>query len=821
MKKINVLVTAFLTFAFTVTSASTADIVSAASGYWTNAATWVGAAVPGAADNVTITNGHMITITGLDTYTVNSINIAADSSLTHHGNTNNTHLHMICLDVNNDCIVQGAINAAGLGYRFMYGGSGPGQPTNAYAGASHGGRGGITGAGEDCGNKTYGSLTAPTNLGSSVYVVQYPGGAVKLNVGGTLTLDGTISASASNTTSRGGPSGGSVYIRTGALAGNGSISANGGLTTHAGPHSGGGAGGRISVILTNSASFAGITMRAMGGSGSLQTLYRRGGAGTIYTETAAGFAELFLFNSSSNGHTTDMKSGDTWRFDRVSIYSNSILRVQDGATLQVPAGDVFQCESPTTATVRIENGGTLSAPADFAFDTVNILLEENAQLVGPTQMTIMPDGILSLGDGPVTATCDIVVNGVLSHGSSLFHLFGDITVNSNGNYRHHRNINASYVYRINAIVHGSVDIKGGGAINLKGFSREYPYGGGGALGSPSVQYGGAGHAGYGGNYLGYMGGIPYGSITAPTNLGSRTHTRNGGGAVQLDVRDVLTINGSINVDSVDTSADGIASPSAGSIFLRAGSIEGSGALTANAGVPNSTWGGGSGGRISLVLTNGNTFGNLVITAQGRGGVGSRRGAGGTIYLETASDGPGNGRLTIENGGVSSSVATVVSPNVSGTIVGDVILTNRAYFFIETNNSFVVNGSWSNAAVFGCDTGTTVFLAGPRAATVSGTNRFFNLVITNAGKTVSFTPGSSNAVAGNLILSRVILNSTQPGNAWHLDLQAGATQHVEKVRVRDSNASWGQTILANPLSIDEGDNLNWIFIPPAGTLIIAR
>ena len=84
---------------------------------------------------------------------------------------------------NNFTIVQGGeINVKGKGYAKS-------GPRYHREGAGYGGQGGNTGG------PTYGSITAPTNLGSGCLYVGYPaGGAVILTIGGTGTIDGTISA---------------------------------------------------------------------------------------------------------------------------------------------------------------------------------------------------------------------------------------------------------------------------------------------------------------------------------------------------------------------------------------------------------------------------------------------------------------------------------------------------------------------------------------------------------------------------------------------------------------------------------------------------
>jgi hypothetical protein len=74
------------------------------------------------------------------------------------------------------------------------------------------------------------------------------GGAVRLDVGGTVTIDGSIRADGVAPDRYWGGSGGSVYFTTGWLTGSGTIRANGGGATW--DYAAGGAGGRVAIVLT-------------------------------------------------------------------------------------------------------------------------------------------------------------------------------------------------------------------------------------------------------------------------------------------------------------------------------------------------------------------------------------------------------------------------------------------------------------------------------------------------------------------------------------------------------------------------------------------
>ena len=120
---------------------------------------------------------------------------------------------------------------------------------------------------------------------------QRGGGAVRVVVGGTLTLDGEATVSGqteSNTNSGGrtGGAGGSLDVTAGCLAGAGTMRANGGnYNDYSGP------GGRIAVRLTTpGADFTAFAGRIEAGGGSWWKGFddiHDASAGTVYLETAA------------------------------------------------------------------------------------------------------------------------------------------------------------------------------------------------------------------------------------------------------------------------------------------------------------------------------------------------------------------------------------------------------------------------------------------------------------------------------------------------------------------------------------------------------
>ncbi|MBW1860282.1 MAG: right-handed parallel beta-helix repeat-containing protein, partial [Deltaproteobacteria bacterium] len=154
---------------------------------------------------------------------------------------------------------------------------GPGQPSysnNRSAGGSYGGMGG---AGMNSGAApTYGTMYEPLALGSGGGGIHAgrAGGALKLAVTNTLTINGSIDANGGvGLGDYAGGSGGSVWLTCGTLAGEGVVSADGG--NYGGSYPGGGGGGRIHI--SRSAWTYTGTVTVSGGVG-----YNNGEDGTIY-----------------------------------------------------------------------------------------------------------------------------------------------------------------------------------------------------------------------------------------------------------------------------------------------------------------------------------------------------------------------------------------------------------------------------------------------------------------------------------------------------------------------------------------------------------
>ncbi|MEA1929283.1 MAG: hypothetical protein U9M92_00105 [Patescibacteria group bacterium] len=227
----------------------------------------------------TLTVASSKTFTALNDMTING-------GTMNHSDNSDAEVHKLIVIVGGDLTigVNGVIDVDELGYDSAAGPGGT-DSGNQFDGSTHGGAGGDHDGDGITRGVTYGSSTKPFSLGSGGGAGVGGGGAIKINVVGTATIDGSISA----TGETGGvwnAAGGSVWLTTGYLDGSGDVDADGGGSA-VGGLVGGGGGGRVAVILTGSGAdftdFSG-TITAYGG----EVLGDgNGAAGTVYKATAA------------------------------------------------------------------------------------------------------------------------------------------------------------------------------------------------------------------------------------------------------------------------------------------------------------------------------------------------------------------------------------------------------------------------------------------------------------------------------------------------------------------------------------------------------
>jgi len=321
---------------------------------WSNPTNWTGDTVPQAGDNVVfdststkdctvditppavsslkLLSGYTGTVTfqNLDNDQADTVTIAGDlvvsnGTVVFQGETAGAGANGagFIIEATNVTIGSGGnINADYQGFPKKQGpGKGNGAPWDG-SGAGYGGEGGDHKS--YAGGSIYGSESGPTALGSGGHVDSSSGasggGAIKLVVSDTTTIDGTLSAdgqSPSHSNDRGAGSGGSIWIASGTLSGTGTISADGGNGMGGG---GGGGGGRIDVsgVTYN---YAGAMTTSGGSPGGGFAKNRFGEPGTILFPAGADITveDSIVFGNSFTFGDLTVSNGAN-----LALYGNTI-----------------------------------------------------------------------------------------------------------------------------------------------------------------------------------------------------------------------------------------------------------------------------------------------------------------------------------------------------------------------------------------------------------------------------------------------------------------------------------------------------------------
>ncbi|MCG3121720.1 MAG: hypothetical protein GIKADHBN_00090 [Phycisphaerales bacterium] len=431
-----------------------------------------------------------------------------------------------------------SLSVTGLGYT---GGQGPGAGASTLycgAGAGYGGEGGAAVDNTGCG-PAYGSLVNPVHLGSGGGNSSYygstggaGGGAMRVSIGGTLTVDGSILADGvSGGSNTGGGSGGSLWITCDTLAGSGSITANGGAGNSGGS---GGGGGRIAVEYATNA-FAG-QIQALGRTG-----HASGGAGTIWLQPENGRATWIVNNSGLAGAMTPITGqmsldADLW-VQGASSFGN---KTAGQGTVLTLSGDVW-VESGSTFWLNdgmLQTGGGLTLQPGTLL-TVSGLGYGSGSGTGAGSL-----GLYSAGGGGFGGD-----GGNSGQGPSGGVAYGSFTepteLGSGGGF-------SSYYGSSGGAGGGSTRLQIGGALNLGGtISANGTNGGTGAGGGSGgsiwitcdtfagsgtiTANGGAGHASAGGGGGGRVA-VEYGTSNFTgqlTAFGGSGHMYGGAGSIWL------------------------------------------------------------------------------------------------------------------------------------------------------------------------------------------------------------------------------------------------------------------------------------------------
>jgi len=674
-----------------------------------------------------------------------------------------------------DIVINGTIDADGLGSACSTGTGQGDDLNNGYPGG--GGYGGDGGDGDGVsGGITYGSTTEPVDLGSGggddtrsgACEAGEGGGAIKIIATGTVTINSTGVISSDGKTpaatgyGQGGGSGGSVWLDAGTLTGDGSITANG-SNGYSNAYGGGGGGGRIAVYYDNgTAASLGIT--AYGGDGNNAAFgddYGDGGAGTIYVHDGSGSGDLTVANNDALTYhnLTTMAGVTSQTFDSVKVWSGARFTIPNTYSLSLVAGGAVTSGGTDPASFGIESGGTFDPGVTSWSPTFNLV--HAGAIATVTDLTVSstyspePTATFSAGLDSVTVSG----GGTMSLGGTGTHTYTEMTIE--GTLTHNSNTSARSNVLNLSVTDLTVD---GGSINLdsKGyFCGDNGYGPGGGVKSGNSSGGGGGGGSGGQGYGSATGGVDNGTIAGPTALGSGggdgyygDNCGYGGGAAKITVSDTLTLTSGATVTADGTNGVwGGGGGAGGSIWIDAGTITGTAALGANGGngmfVGGGWWGGAGGGGRIFVEYDTDDSSSWSYDAYGGTGGSTPDGGAGTVLIK---QGSADGDLTVDNNNRDDSAYT----NVLGTS--------------ELYDSITVN----EGAILRVPSGKTLTIDTGGTLTGSGTQD--PKVQTESGGTFN-APGTTFAISGvrfhNYGAFGVVTDLTVTGNRLVHDGSTGS------------------------------------------------
>lgn len=226
-----------------------------------------------------------------------------------------------------------AVTAKAEGY---FNGNGPGYNGS---GAAHGGRGSSSQGQSQ--QPTYGSALQPVALGSGGAVFNAGsagGGAIRLNVTGTLTLEGEVNADGdAGGQIYNGASGGSIWATAGTLTGAGAFTARGTIASGGVQEAGG--GGRIAVYYGNGAAYTGFAASSVASGGG----------------TSAEKGTLLFMDTNGGGSVARvtqrfvLEPDQTVAWDSLTLDPGALFILEGGATLGASGAVTI----PATATVQM------------------------------------------------------------------------------------------------------------------------------------------------------------------------------------------------------------------------------------------------------------------------------------------------------------------------------------------------------------------------------------------------------------------------------------------------------------------------------------
>lgn len=405
---------------------------------------------------------------------------------------------------------------------------------------------GVHAGGSSKGDKVYGDLYEPINLGSGSE--NAGGGAVHLVVGGDAILEGLITTQSQKENSEYCGAPGSIYIKANTISGEGEILANSNNRRSS--------GGRISLVVTGDNKLAKDRSK-LNAQGNVYNT--RGGAGTILVKTTAeAYGILYVDNVvrsnsyinhyPSHNEVTLIPEGENWIVDGIVFANEGILAVQEGTTLTLPKGFASISGSSHKAGLLYNGGTIVAADADEATDTAIIqskwVFQANEQFVFPGNLIVKDEGAVGCVRlrqiTNVVYGCDVMVAGDMTVEETGF-MYADVTGHTHVGYDWSREY----------------------------FGDAYAYGGQLAMSTNGV----------------------YGSILNPNMPGSYGGANDcndqnlGGGLIKVTVEGTLALDGKATaIGGVSNNVRG----TGGAINITAGNLTGAGSIAAHGFSVNTT-----------------------------------------------------------------------------------------------------------------------------------------------------------------------------------------------------------------------------------------
>lgn len=474
----------------------------------------------------------------------------------------------------------------------------------------------------------YGNPKCPVDIGYTLRVkyanidnIPAGGGAAYIVSTGAVTVDGEISADGGVGADNRGAAAGSVYLEAPSVAGTGSVHANGRGSTRSGP------GGRVAVITETPVDLATLSVTATAGpkptgdsvGSGVGTVYLFDNTSTNGTLRVVGEVTTRL---GSDGNTPVTAESD-WTFDAVVLGGAGRLSVTEGTTLTLP------------------NGLASVSSTDDGSHTDGLVVKKDGTLVmGGVDQTLDGEWTFQSEDpftfpGNLALTNSAWLGIIRMDASGTNHaLTASYTVNGDLFVATNCSVNVGEVFYND----GRNDVAGA----YGGWSRRYP------VGQTNT----------------------YGSVLHPASIGSCKYAKSdkffGSGALQLTVLGTLALDGTISASGTRNNSDTGDAPSGGSLDICAGTLTGTGSITADgAEGRGGKVGGGGGGRIAVRLTDpGATIPDTIaISAYGYHGnllnqaPNDYSSSPGSIYLQPAGTPEGRGTLLIKGNGDATITAT--------------------------------------------------------------------------------------------------------------------------------------------------------------------